>query len=162
MIGRRHDYSGSWATGFVSPSVHAPATPQLTAQAKATSPGTKVWLFRPAPFWVRHVASTYRCGWQQSHMALNFQCFHQSVLLMEFFPKVHFCILSQMKWNLILVFIPFYLWFKFLLWAQCNGAVVKVLTLHARDPIWAPVLILAACFPSSSLPVAQEKQSKTA
>ena len=33
MIVRRHDYAGSWATGFVSPSVHVPATPQLTAHA---------------------------------------------------------------------------------------------------------------------------------
>ena len=34
--------------------------------------------------------------------------------------------------------------------------VVKVLTLHARDPIWAPVLSWRPHFPSSSLPVAQE------
>ena len=33
---------------------------------------------------------------------------------------------------------------------------VKVLALHARDPIWVPVLIPAALFPSSSLPVAWE------
>ena len=33
---------------------------------------------------------------------------------------------------------------------------IKVLTLHARDPIWAPVLSQQPRFPSSSLPVAQE------
>ena len=32
-------------------------------------------------------------------------------------------------------------------WAQRDGAVVKVLALHARDPIWAPVLIPAAPLP---------------
>ena len=41
-------------------------------------------------------------------------------------------------------------------WAQCGGAVVKVLALHARDPIWAPVLTQQPRFPSSSLPVARE------
>ena len=34
--------------------------------------------------------------------------------------------------------------------------VVKVLALHARDPIWAPVLSRQPRFPSSSLPVARE------
>ena len=34
--------------------------------------------------------------------------------------------------------------------------VVKVLALHARDPIWAPVLSQQPRFPSSSLPVARE------
>ena len=34
--------------------------------------------------------------------------------------------------------------------------VVKVLTLHAQDPIWAPVLSRRPRFPSSSLPVARE------
>ena len=34
--------------------------------------------------------------------------------------------------------------------------VVKVLALHARDPIWAPLLSRQPRFPSSSLPVAQE------
>ena len=37
-----------------------------------------------------------------------------------------------------------------------GGAVVKVLALHARDPIWAPVLSRQPRFPSSSLPVARE------
>ena len=40
--------------------------------------------------------------------------------------------------------------------AQRGGTVVKVLTLHTQDPIWAPVLSQQPCFPSSSLPVAQE------
>ena len=34
--------------------------------------------------------------------------------------------------------------------------VVKVLALHAWDPIWAPVLSRQPRFPSSSLPVARE------
>ena len=34
--------------------------------------------------------------------------------------------------------------------------VVKVLALHAQDPIWAPVLSQQPRFPSSSLPVARE------
>ena len=34
--------------------------------------------------------------------------------------------------------------------------VVKVLALHAQDPIWAPVLSRQPRFPSSSLPVARE------
>ena len=34
------------------------------------------------------------------------------------------------------------------LWAQRGGAVVKVLALHTRDPIWAPVLTLAAPLPT--------------
>ena len=34
--------------------------------------------------------------------------------------------------------------------------VVKVLALHARDPIWPPVLSRQPHFPSSSLPVARE------
>ena len=34
--------------------------------------------------------------------------------------------------------------------------VVKVLALHARDPIWAPVLSQQPHFASSSLPVARE------
>ena len=56
------------------PSVHVQATPQLTVHAlgacavprklRDSPPGTKVWLLRPAPFWVRHVASAYGCGWQ--------------------------------------------------------------------------------------------------
>ena len=33
---------------------------------------------------------------------------------------------------------------------------VKVLALHARDPIWAPLLSRQPRFPSSSLPVAWE------
>ena len=37
-----------------------------------------------------------------------------------------------------------------------SGTVVKVLALHARDPIWAPVLFWQPRFPSSSLPVAWE------
>ena len=44
-------------------------------------------------------------------------------------------------------------------WMQGPGTVaqvVKVLALHARDPIWAPVLSWQPRFPSSSLPVAQE------
>ena len=40
--------------------------------------------------------------------------------------------------------------------ARRGGAVVKVLTLHARDPIWVPVLSQQPRFPSSSLPVARE------
>ena len=32
-------------------------------------------------------------------------------------------------------------------WARRDGAVVKVLALHARDPIWTPVLIPAALLP---------------
>ena len=40
--------------------------------------------------------------------------------------------------------------------ARHCGAVVKVLALHDRDPIWAPVLYWRPRFPSSSLPVAQE------
>ena len=33
-------------------------------------------------------------------------------------------------------------------WARRDGAVVKILALHARDPIWAPVLIPAAPLPT--------------
>ena len=40
--------------------------------------------------------------------------------------------------------------------AQRGCAVVRVRALHARYPIWAPVLFRQPCFPSSSLPVAQE------
>ena len=74
MIGRRHDYAGFWATGFVSPSVYVPAAPQLTAHALGACvvlpklrdypPGTKILPLWPAPFWVRHVTSIYRYGWQ--------------------------------------------------------------------------------------------------
>ena len=45
---------------------------------------------------------------------------------------------------------------RYIAWAQRGGTVVKVLTLHTRDPIWAPVLSRQPCFPSSSLPVARE------
>ena len=41
-------------------------------------------------------------------------------------------------------------------WAWRGGAVVKVLALHAQDPLWAPVLSRQPRFPSSSLPVARE------
>ena len=41
-------------------------------------------------------------------------------------------------------------------WARHGGTVVKVLALHARDPLWVPVLSLQPRFPSSSLPVARE------
>ena len=40
--------------------------------------------------------------------------------------------------------------------ARRGGAVVKVLALHTRDPIWMPVLARQPRFPSSSLPVARE------
>ena len=33
------------------------------------------------------------------------------------------------------------------IWARCDSAVVKVLALHARDPIWALLLIPAAQLP---------------
>ena len=40
--------------------------------------------------------------------------------------------------------------------------VVKVLTLHARDPIWVPVLILAAPLPIQLPACGPGKQSRTA
>ena len=45
-------------------------------------------------------------------------------------------------------------------WAWRGGAVVKVLTLHAWDPIWAPVLSRQPRFLSSSLPVAWESSQE--
>ena len=46
--------------------------------------------------------------------------------------------------------------------AQRGGAVVKVLALHARDPIWAPVLISAAPLPIQLPACGPGKQSRTA
>ena len=40
-----------------------------------------------------------------------------------------------------------FIYLKLLYRAQRGGAVVKVLALHARDPIWALVLIPAATLP---------------
>ena len=40
--------------------------------------------------------------------------------------------------------------------------VVKVLTLHARNPIWAPVLSQRPHFPSSCLPVAWKSRTAEA
>ena len=40
--------------------------------------------------------------------------------------------------------------------AQRGGTVVKVLALHAQDPIWAQILSQQPRFPSSSLPMTRE------
>ena len=45
--------------------------------------------------------------------------------------------------------------------AQRGGAVVKVLALHTRDPIWVPVLILAAPLPFQLPASGLGKQSRT-
>ena len=45
--------------------------------------------------------------------------------------------------------------------ARRDGAVVKVLALHTRDPIWAPVLIPAAPLPIQLLACGPGKQSRT-
>ena len=47
----------------------------------------------------------------------------------------------------MLVKLAFTLLFKNTWRAWRDGAVIKVLTLHTQDPIWAPVLILAAPLP---------------
>ena len=47
-------------------------------------------------------------------------------------------------------------------WSPQDGAVVKVLTLHARDPIWGPVLILAALLPIQLPACGPGKQSRMA
>ena len=47
-------------------------------------------------------------------------------------------------------------------WAWRDGAVVKVLALHAWDPIWAPVLIPAAMLPIQLPACGPGKQSRTA
>ena len=46
--------------------------------------------------------------------------------------------------------------------ARRSGAVVKVLTLHAQDPIWVPVLIPAAPLPFQLPACGPGKQSRTA
>ena len=46
--------------------------------------------------------------------------------------------------------------------AQRDGAVVKDLTLHARDPMWAPVLVLAAPLPIQLPACGPGWQSRTA
>ena len=46
-------------------------------------------------------------------------------------------------------------------WARRGGAVVKVLALHAQDPIWAPVLIPAAPLPIQLPACGPGKQSRT-
>ena len=47
-------------------------------------------------------------------------------------------------------------------WAWRDGAVVKVLTLHARDPIWVLVQIPAALLPIQLPAGGLGKQSRTA
>ena len=99
-----------------------------------------IWtlLFRKSRTSLTSPSSVQICALQ---LCCKFLCQH----IAAYSSRERISELQTLCWN-------FYPHKKIVTWARRGGAVVKVLALHSRDPIWVPVLSQQPRFPSSLWP----------